>query len=112
MDEVLRYAKNEGLGFTIPYVLDGQARSYVPDFLVDLDDGHGDDDPLHLVAEVSGQALESKLAKVTTARDLWVPGVNELREFGRWAFLEIDDPWATAHIIRAFLAQTAKDVAA
>ncbi len=112
MDEVLRYVKNEGLGFTIPYVLDGRSRNYVPDFIAVLDDGHGEADPLHLVVEVSGERLESKLAKVTTARELWVPGVNELREFGRWGFIEISDPWATAVTIRAFLAQFAKEVAA
>ena len=112
MDEVLRYVKNEGLGFTIPYALDGRSRSYMPDFIAVLDDGHGEDDPLHLVVEVSGERLESKLAKVTTAREFWVPGVNELREFGRWAFIEISDPWATAVTIRAFLAQLANEVVA
>ena len=29
-------------------------------------------------------------AKVQTAKTMWVPGVNNLGTFGRWAFLEID----------------------
>ena len=41
MDEVVHYVKNQNLGFTIPYTLDGQERSYVPDFIVHVHDGHG-----------------------------------------------------------------------
>jgi type III restriction enzyme len=103
MDEVRCYVKNEGLGFSIPYAVDGEQRRYVPDFLARVDDGHGDDDLLTLIVEVSGQALEAKQAKVTTARDLWVPAVNNLREFGRWAFIEIADPWDAENAIRALL---------
>jgi hypothetical protein len=36
---VRSYVKNQGLGFTIPYTIDGQRRSYVPDFIARLDDG-------------------------------------------------------------------------
>ncbi|MCP9490913.1 MAG: hypothetical protein MSC31_13735 [Solirubrobacteraceae bacterium MAG38_C4-C5] len=53
--------------------------------------------------EVSGQALEAKQAKVTTARDLWVPAVNNLGELGRWAFVEIADPWDAQNTISALL---------
>jgi len=34
-----------------------------------------------------------KEAKVATARLLWVPAVNNHGGFGRWAFMEIRDPW-------------------
>lgn len=54
MDEVVIYVKNPNLGFTIPYTIDGEQRQYAPDFIIDLDDGHGDDHPLHLIVEVSG----------------------------------------------------------
>ena len=46
MDEVICYAKNFQLGFTIPYTLDGQEHAYLPDYLIALDDGHGPDDRL------------------------------------------------------------------
>ena len=36
-----------------------------------------------------------------TARDLWVPAVNNHGRFGRWAFLEITDPWDAGNLIRA-----------
>lgn len=103
MPEVLRYIKNFQLGFTIPYTLDGQEKAYLPDYLIDLDDGHGIGDPLHLILEVSGEARKDKAAKVATARNLWVPAVNNLGGFGRWAFLEIVDPWDAKSTIRSFV---------
>jgi len=103
MDEVVCYAKNFQLGFAIPYTLDGQEHSYIPDYLIDLNDGHGPDDLLHLILEVSGEAKKEKAAKVSTARTLWVPAVNNHGGFGRWAFIEIVDPWDAKNTIRAFL---------
>ncbi|AMV38779.1 BPTD_3080 family restriction endonuclease [Planctomyces sp. SH-PL62] len=90
MDEVRAYAKNQGIGFRIPYTLDGRPGNYFPDLVVKLDDGRGPDDLLNLVLEVSGQKKKEKDAKVQTAKTMWVPGVNNLGTFGRWAFLEID----------------------
>lgn len=90
MEEVRAYAKNQGVGFRIPYTCDGRAGNYYPDLIVKLDDGRGERDLLNLVLEVSGQKKKEKDAKVQTARTLWVPGVNNLGTFGRWAFLEID----------------------
>ena len=104
MPEVLRYVKNHNLGFTIPYTFDGQEKRYIPDFIVHLDDGHGADDPLQLIVEVSGQARADKAAKVAAARNLWVPAVNNHGGFGRWAFLEIKDPWDAKNAMRSFLA--------
>ena len=49
---VRAYVKNQGLGFEAPYQYEGALKSYVPDFIVDVDDGRGDDDPLHVVVEV------------------------------------------------------------
>jgi type III restriction enzyme len=93
MPEVVRYVKNQSLGFTIPYTLDGKSHSYVPDFIADIDDGHGHDDLLHLVVEVSGKIDKAKIAKTSTARELWVPAINNHGAFGRWAFVEVTDPW-------------------
>ena len=90
MNEVRAYAKNQGIGFRIPYTCDGQAGNYYPDLIVKLDDGRGPADPLNLILEVSGQKKREKDAKVQTATTMWVPGVNNLGTFGRWAFLEID----------------------
>lgn len=103
MPEVVRYVKNQGLGFTIPYTLNGEARNYIPDFIACLDDGHGPDDLLNLIVEVTGEKKKDKAEKVATARTLWVPAVNNHGGFGRWQFLEITDPWDAANTIRALL---------
>jgi type III restriction enzyme len=88
---VLAYAKNQAMGFEIPYLDSGTMRRYIPDFLVRLDDGGAE--PLNLVLEVKGFRDEADKAKAQTMHELWVPGVNELGGFGRWAFAEFRD-WA------------------
>jgi len=90
MEEVKAYAKNQSLGFRIQYTCEGRAGNYYPDLIVKLDDGRGTGDLLHLILEVSGQKKKEKEAKVQTAKTMWVPAVNNLGTFGRWAFLEID----------------------
>lgn len=105
MPEVIRYVKNHNLGFLIPYTLNGEEKNYIPDFIACIDDGHGRDDLLNLIVEVSGEQRKDKAAKVTTARTLWVPAVNNHGGFGRWAFIEVDDPWDAKNLIRGFLKQ-------
>jgi type III restriction enzyme len=103
MSEVIRYVKNHNLGFVIPYTIEGDERGYIPDYIVHIDDGHGADDPLNLILEVSGEPRKDKAAKVATARSLWAPAVNNHGAYGRWAFLEISDPWDAENTIRAML---------
>jgi type III restriction enzyme len=92
LPEVAAYVKNDHLGFVIPYTLDGEQRSYLPDFLVRARVAEGDT-ALTLVVEVSGATRRDKTEKVRTARDLWMPAVNAHGGFGRWRFLEIKDPY-------------------
>ena len=103
IEEVECYVKNEGLGFAIPYTVNDEERSYYPDFIVRVREGGGHaGPPLHIVVEVSGASRVDKQAKVDTARNLWVPAINNHGGFGRWAFVEITDPWADAALeIRA-----------
>ena len=103
MDEVIRYVKNHNLGFTIPYTIDGHEKQYTPDFIAHIDDGHGPDDLLQLIVEVSGEARFDKAVKVTTARNFWVPALNNDGQYGRWDFVEISDPWDAKNTIRAML---------
>ncbi len=105
MDEVICYAKNHGLGFFIPYTIGGVQRNYVPDFIAHVDDGHGPDDLLNLIIEVTGAKDKDKEAKVAAAQTLWVPAVNNAGTWDRWAFVEIRDPWDAQSIIREFLAE-------
>ena len=104
MPEVVRYVKNHNLNFSIPYTLNGQEHQYIPDFLACIDDGHGPDDLLNLIVEVTGEKKKDKVAKVDTARTLWIPAVNNHGGYGRWAFVEVTDPWDAQKLIRGFLA--------
>ncbi len=102
MPEVLSYVRNDHLGFSIPYTQKGEQHEFIPDFIARVA-LPGEESILNLILEVSGQALEDKLVKVSSARTLWVPAVNNHGGFGRWAFLEITDPWNVKNTIRAFL---------
>jgi type III restriction enzyme len=103
LEEVIHYVKNFQLGFTIPYTFNGEESSYYPDYIIRINDGHGKENLLNLILEVSGEARKDKAAKVEAARNLWIPAVNNHGGFGRWAFLEIVDPWDARNTIRTFL---------
>ncbi|MCE9557468.1 MAG: hypothetical protein K8R88_00810 [Armatimonadetes bacterium] len=103
----------------LPYAIDGEDRQYIPDFIarialprVELKSWTKEDKPemlretiaphnaaefeiLNLVIEVTGEKKKDKAAKVATAQTLWVPAVNAHGGLGKWAFIEIDDPWAS-----------------
>lgn len=85
---VIAYTKNHGLGFEVPYRFGSETRRYRPDFIVLVDDGRGDADPLHLVVEIKGYRREDAREKKSTMETYWVPGVNHLGTHGRWAFAE------------------------
>ncbi len=90
---VRAYAKNHNLGFEVPYVLGGEQHQYRPDFIVLVDDGHGEDDLLHLVIEIKGYRREDAKAKKETMETKWIPGVNHAGKYGRWAFAELRNVW-------------------
>ena len=92
--QVVAYVKNHNLGFEVPYRTGSRNRRYLPDFIVLLDDGHGEDDLLHLVVEVKGYRGEEVKDKQATMETLWIPGVNRLGAWGRWAFVELGDVYS------------------
>lgn len=91
---VRAYVKNHNLGFEVPYIYQGQEHIYRPDFLLLVDDGHGPDDLLHLVVEIKGWRDEQDKAKKETMDVYWIPGVNNLKSQGRWAFAELTRVYA------------------
>lgn len=103
MDEVVRYVKNHGLNFTIPYILNGDEKNYVPDFIVHIKDPDGE--IVNLIIEVTGERKKEKAIKVATARNFWIPSVNNHGGFGRWGFIEITDPWDATNTIRKTMTQ-------
>lgn len=88
---VLAYVKNHNLGLEVPYRYGSETRTYIPDFIVLVDDGHGVDDPLHLIVEIKGYRREDAKEKKATMETYWVPGVNNQGHYGRWAFAEFTD---------------------
>ena len=86
---VRAYVKNHNLGLEVPYRYGSDPRTYLPDFIVLVDDGH--DDPLHLVVEIKGYRREDAKEKKATMETYWVPGVNNLGQYGRWAFAEFTE---------------------
>ena len=101
---VLAYAKNHSLGFEVPYRMGGTQRQYRPDFIVRINDKDGDDghaDPQNLVVEIKGFRGEDAVVKAETMATQWVPGVNALGTYGRWAFAE----FRSAHDIEAGFAR-------
>ncbi len=88
---VKTYVKNHNLGFEVPYRYGSEMRKYLPDFIVLVDDGHGVDDLLHLIVEIKGYRREDAKEKKNTMDIYWVPGVNNLKQYGRWAFAEFTE---------------------
>jgi type III restriction enzyme len=88
---VRTYVKNHGLNFEVPYRFGAIMRTYLPDFILLIDDGHGEKDLLHLIVEIKGYRREDAKIKKQTMETYWVPGVNNLGKYGRWAFAEFTD---------------------
>jgi type III restriction enzyme len=88
---VRAYVKNHNLGLEVPYRYGSETRRYLPDFIVRVDDGHGDADLLNLIVEIKGYRREDAKEKKSTMDTYWVPGVNHLGTHGRWAFAEFTE---------------------
>lgn len=84
-ETVSSYARNEGLGFEIPYEHLGVSHAYEPDYLVRLSNG------MTLILEIKGQEKAEEPAKHQAAKR-WVAAVNNWGRCGRWAFHVCRDP--------------------
>ena len=95
--KVHAYVKNHNLGLEVPYRYGSEMRRYIPDFIVQVDDGHGDDDLLNLIVEIKGYRREDAKEKKNTMEIYWIPGVNNLKQYGRWAFAEFTEVYQMQH---------------
>ena len=74
------FAKNAGLAFAIPYLYNGQAHDYIPDFIIRLKT----EPVIHLILETKGF---DELAEVKAgAAERWVAAVNADGQFGQWQY--------------------------
>lgn len=85
-DRVVAYVKNQGLGFSIPYLHDGQRHDYIPDFIVRLARG------VHLILETKGHDRLEDVKRAAAER--WVDAVNADGSFGEWRYAIVHDPAA------------------
>jgi type III restriction enzyme len=96
-NQVAAFVKNQGLGFAIPYIHNGQAHDYVPDFIIKLING------THLILETKGyDPLEE--VKVAAARR-WIDAVNADGPFGRWSYAIARNPTDVPSLIDQALAE-------
>jgi len=88
---VLAYVKNQGLGFAIPYLHQGQGHDYIPDFIVRLEHG------VHLILETKGHDPLEEVKVMAAHR--WVDAVNADGSFGEWRYAIVHDPGAVGSAI-------------
>jgi type III restriction enzyme len=79
---VSAFVKNAGLGFTIPYMHNGEMHDFIPDFMIRMD--AGGEEPLNLVLETKGYDPLREIKEAAAHR--WVNAVNADGRFGSWAF--------------------------
>jgi type III restriction enzyme len=89
MPEVISYARNDHLDFTIPYEWQGVRHEYRPDYLIRW--RLPDDSEVKVILEVKGFETEQDRQKEAAARR-WIRAVNHHGELGRWAFCLCTDP--------------------
>jgi type III restriction enzyme len=102
---VRSYVKNHNLGLEVPYRMGSENKKYRPDFLVRVEDGHGEEELLNLVVEIKGYRGEDAVVKKTTMDTYWVPGVNHSKTYGRWAFVELKDVYSMQSDFAAKIAE-------
>jgi len=92
---VLKWVKNDRLGFFIPYRNKGLPARYVPDFIIVTDSG------LYVIVEIKGQVTDDADAKAKAAQR-WVNAVNRLGQHGTWHYLLVTDPGKVGNALNAF----------
>lgn len=96
MPEVVAYARNDHLDFTIPYEWEGVRHEYRPDYIIRLRRQNGQE--CKVILEVKGLETEQDRQKeVATQR--WVRAVNNHGEFGYWVFRVCREPQHVAQIL-------------
>ncbi|HEY6345582.1 MAG TPA: hypothetical protein VIY49_29130 [Bryobacteraceae bacterium] len=74
------FVKNAGLGFSIPYLHNGQMHDYIPDFIVRL----SATPEAHVILETKGFDPLKEVKREAAER--WVDAVNADGTYGRWMY--------------------------
>ena len=78
--QVIAFAKNEGMGFGIPYFHNGESHDYLPDFLIRLHE----EKQHYLILETKGYDPLKEIKKSAAIR--WVNAVNADDAHGQWQY--------------------------
>lgn len=77
------FVKNDGLGFAIPYLHNGQMHDYMPDFVIRLND-NGEAPPRYLILETKGFDPLEEVKQAAAER--WTAAVNADGSHGLWSY--------------------------
>ena len=91
-ENVVKYVRNQYLGFHIPYYEISTEKKYSPDFIVEIEKPDGG--KVNLIVEISHfHAMDSEtkdnIRKYITS--YWIEAVNAIKTYGKWDFVEIND---------------------
>jgi type III restriction enzyme len=92
---VLKWVKNDRLGFFIPYRSRGLPAKYLPDFIVVTDSGQ------NVIVEIKGQVTDNADAKAKAAQR-WAAAVTRLGQYGSWHYLLVTDPGRLGLMLNAY----------
>lgn len=92
MEHVIAWVKNTYLGFRIPYTVGDENKEYQPTFIVKVNTSEGK--VVNLIMECEdfdGDKSGNKEAKRHCLKDYWIPAANNLKTYGQWDLLEVND---------------------
>jgi type III restriction enzyme len=97
-ERVKSWVKNDRLGLVVPYRKDGGARSYLPDFLVELVNGE------KLIIEIKGQLGEALVKKAAAER--WCRAVTNEGSYGKWTYYLCREPKELGDVLKEHSAKS------
>ena len=74
--EVVSWARNFRLGWTVPYLWEGTWHRYEPDFVARIFAGREDEDAVHLIIECKGVPDDHSDRKKQSITKRWIPAVQ------------------------------------
>ena len=92
MDCVVTWVKNTYLGFKIPYIVSDESKEFLPTFIVRVKTPNDKD--VNLIVECQdydGDKTGNRDAKRNYLKDYWIPAANNLKTYGCWDLLEVND---------------------
>jgi len=95
---VVAWAKNDHLGFEIPYTFEGVIHKFRPDFIIKLVNGTA------LILETKGQDSQQDRTK-REFLDEWVRAVSGHDGFGKWAWAVSRNPKDVGQILESTVTQ-------